>query len=46
MAKKHFNLEKFATAARLEGWNAEPNAPAAVVTLAGDDVVLDFDLNP
>lgn len=28
-----------------EGWNAEPNAPAPVVSRSGDDVVLEFDLN-
>jgi hypothetical protein len=29
-----------------DGWNAEPNAPAPVITRSGDDVVLEFDLNP
>jgi hypothetical protein len=28
------------------GWNAEPNAPTPVITRSGDDVVLEFDLNP
>jgi hypothetical protein len=28
-----------------EGWNAEPNAPAPVVSRSGDDVILEFDLN-
>ena len=26
--------------------NAEPNAPAPIITRTGDDVVLEFDLNP
>src|SRR5437868_5815290 len=28
-----------------DGWNAEPNAPAPVVSRSGDDVILEFDLN-
>jgi hypothetical protein len=27
------------------GWNAEPNSPAPVVSRSGDDVFLEFDLN-
>ena len=27
-------------------WNAEPNAPAPVVARSGNDVILEFDLNP
>jgi len=29
-----------------DGWNAEPNAPAPVVARLGNDVVLEFRLNP
>jgi hypothetical protein len=29
-----------------DGWNAEPNAPAPLVTRSGNDVVLEFRLNP
>lgn len=29
-----------------DDWNAEPNAPAAVVARSGNDVVLEFRLNP
>ena len=29
-----------------DGWNAEPNAPAPVVAHSGNDVVLEFRLNP
>jgi hypothetical protein len=29
-----------------DGWNAEPNAPAPVVDRSGNDVVLEFRLNP
>jgi hypothetical protein len=29
-----------------DGWNAEPNAPAPVVSRSGNDVVLEFRLNP
>ena len=28
-----------------EGWNAEPNAPAPMVSRSGEDVILEFDLN-
>jgi hypothetical protein len=28
-----------------DGWNAEPNVPHVQVTVAGGDVLLDFDLN-
>jgi hypothetical protein len=28
-----------------DGWNAEPNAPAPLVSRSGDDVMLEFDLN-
>ena len=29
-----------------DGWNAEPNAPAPVVARSGNDVVLEFRVNP
>jgi hypothetical protein len=29
-----------------DGWNAEPNAPAPAVARSGNDVVLEFRLNP
>jgi len=28
-----------------DGWKAEPNAPAPVLSRSGDDVILEFDLN-
>lgn len=29
-----------------DGWNAQPNDPAEAVSVAGDTVALEFDLNP
>lgn len=29
-----------------DGWNAEPNAPAPAVTRSGNDLLLEFRLNP
>src|SRR5437763_1705683 len=29
-----------------DGWNAEPNAPAPIVHRAGNDLAVDFRLNP